>query len=184
MTKYDVNNEYFEWLCDLACRNRYSNQISYKKLLTYLHSTPFRYLIPRDENRAEDGLELRYRFVYENDYTDDVEMYIDGPCSILEMLVSLCLKCEEIMDDTQMGNRTRQWFWGMINNLGLGSMSDDNYDRRYVVNTVEQFLDRDYEPDGRGGLFTIRDCDCDLRDVEIWHQLCWYLDTITYDDIL
>ena len=179
MTKYDVNNEYFEWLCDLACRNRYSNQISYKKLLTCLHSTPFRYLIPMDENRAEDGLELRYRFVYENDYTDDVEMYIDGPCSVLEMMVSLSLKCEEIMDDAQIGDRTRQWFWGMIANLGLGSMTDDNYNRRYVINTVEQFLDREYEPDGVGGLFTIRNCDYDLRDVEIWHQLCWYLDTIT-----
>lgn len=179
MTRYDVNNEYFTWLCDLACRNRYSNQISYKKLLTYLHSTPFRWLIPMDENRADDGLELRYKFVYENDYTDDVELYIDGPCSVLEMMVSLCLKCEEIMDDAQIGDRTRQWFWGMIVNLGLGSMTDDNYDRRYVIDIVERFLDRDYEPDGVGGLFTIRDCDCDLRDVEIWHQLCWYLDTIT-----
>lgn len=178
MTRYDVKKEYFEWLCDLACKNKYSNHISYKKLLTYLHSKAFRYSIPRDENRAEDGLDLRHRFVYELGYDYEVEYYIDGPCSVLEMMTALALKCEEIMDDPRVGDRTRQWLWGMIVNLGLGSMNDDRFDKTYVDEVIECFLDRDYDPDGTGGLFTIRNCECDLRDMEIWHQLCWYLDSI------
>lgn len=178
MTQYDITNEYFEWLYDLACKGRYSRQISYRKLLMHLHSTEFRYLISRDENRAEDGVELRHMFVYENGYRDDVELYIDGPCSVLEMIVALSLKCEGIMDNAQIGDRTRQWFWGMVTNMGLGSMTDDNYNDIYVEDVVERFLDREYDSDGRGGLFTVRDCDDDLRDVEIWHQLCWYLESI------
>jgi hypothetical protein len=95
------------------------------------------------------------------------------------MMVALALACEEdIMDNTSYGNRTGQWFWGMIVNLGLGSMTDGRYDERRVDEIIDRFLDRDYEPNGEGGLFTIRHCDRDLRDVEIWHQLCWYLDSI------
>ena len=82
------------------------------------------------------------------------------------------------MDNPAVGDRTGQWFWGMITNLGLGSMTDYNYNRVYVEDVVARFIDNDYEPNGRGGLFTIKNCDCDLRDVEIWKQLCWYLDDL------
>jgi hypothetical protein len=96
------------------------------------------------------------------------------------MMVFLAIRCEEtIMDDPGIGDRTRQWFWNMVINLGLGSMTDDNYDKQLVTNVLERFLNREYEPDGTGGLFVVSDRDCDLRDVEIWHQLCWYLDSIT-----
>ena len=82
------------------------------------------------------------------------------------------------MDDPKIGNRTQQWFWTMITNLGLGDMYDSRFDRRYVKKVVDKFLNREYSPDGDGGLFRIRNCDEDLRTVEIWTQLCWYLDSI------
>lgn len=171
-----INNEYFTWLTSLVCKNRYSNNVSFKRLLSYLHDTEFRYLLELDGNRAEDGIDLRYRFSTESDL-EDVDLYLDGPCSVLEMMIALSIRCEEtITDDSDVGNRTKQWFWGMITNLGLGSMSDDRFDELYVRDTVERFLNREYEPDGNGGLFTIRNCEYDLRDVEIWYQLCWYLD--------
>lgn len=133
----------------------------------------------RDENRAEDGIALRRRFACFLGY-DDLSDYLDGPCSILEMMAALAIRCEEnIMDDTSFGDRTGQWFWGMISSLRLGAMDDDHFNKAYVRAVVERFLDRNYEPNGRGGLFTIRNCDYDLRDAEIWHQLCWYLDSIT-----
>jgi hypothetical protein len=102
---------------------------------------------------------------------------LDGPCSVLEMMIALAVRCEEhIMDDPNIGNRTGQWFWGMIVNLGLGAVTDERYDARLVDERIGRFLNRDYEPNGRGGLFTVRNCKYDLRDVEIWYQLCWYLD--------
>lgn len=183
MTLNDVNNEYFEWLFGLVCKQEYSSRISFRKLLMHLHNTEFRYLIPKDQNRAEDGKGLRYRFAITHYYDEPSELimdYLGGPCSVLEMMVALSIRCEEnIMDDPNIGNRTSQWFWGMVVNLGLGAMTDDRFNKRMVVDILETFLDRDYEPNGRGGLFTIRNCDRDLRDVEIWYQLCWYLDSIT-----
>lgn len=168
-----IDKEYFKWLSDLVCKKRYAKNISYKKLLMRLYDTEFRYTIRRDRNRAEDGKDLRYRFDH------DADLYLAGPCSVLEMMVALAVRCEEtIMDDPAIGDRTSQWFWGMVTNLGLGSMTDDRYDERYVDEVIERFLDRDYEPDGRGGLFRVRNCDRDLRQVEIWYQLCWYLNTI------
>ena len=82
------------------------------------------------------------------------------------------------MDDADYGNRTGQWFWSMIVNMGLGPMVDDEYDDEYVNVVLTRFLQRNYDPDGRGGLFRIRNCEYDLRREEIWRQLLWYLNTI------
>ena len=173
-----IINEYFEWLSDLVCGKRYSKKISYRKLLSYLHSITFNYSIPNDVNRAKDGIDLRYRFAMTHGYRD-IPVCLDGPCSMFEMMAALAIRCEEtIMDDPSIGDRTGQWFWGMIKNLGLWTMTDDNFDEEYVDHVIDRFLNRDYDPDGRGGLFRIKHCGRDLRKVEIWYQLCWYLDTI------
>jgi hypothetical protein len=95
------------------------------------------------------------------------------------MMIALAIRCEESMDNPAKGDRTSQWFWAMITNLGLGSMSDGNFNEHMVNDIITCLLDREYEPDGRGGLFTIRDCEKDLRDVEIFHQLCWYINSFS-----
>lgn len=175
----EIRNEYFEWIFRLVCGEERPISLSYRKLLMRLHSTEFTYSLRMDQNRSEDGLSLRYRFAYEHSDFKDAESYLDGPCSVLEMMVALAIRCEEnIMDDPTVGDRTAQWFWGMVTNLGLGAMTDVRFDRRYVDEVLVRFLNREYEPDGRGGLFRIRNCEEDLRSVEIWHQLCWYLDSI------
>lgn len=184
MTNRDIRNQYFNWLSDLVYESGYSKTLSYKKLLIHLHSTEFRSLLPMDENRAEAGKNLRWRFVLNTDYDpadyDRILGDLDEPCSVLELMVAIAIHMEEdIMDDPTVGDRTSQWFWGMVVNLGLGSMSDDRFDKRYFEDAMETFLNREYEPDGRGGLFTIRDCERDLRDVEIFHQVCWYINTFS-----
>lgn len=175
----DINNEYFEWMYYLVCGRRYAKQISYRKLLSYLHNTEFIFIIPKDENRARDGIDLRYRFALSNE-TEGLLNYLDGPCSILEMMIALSLRIEEdTMDDPAFGDRTGQWFWNMIGNLGLGKMTDDRFDKEYIKTVIDRFLCRDYEPDGRGGLFRLLHCNYDLRNIEIWQQMCWYLDEIS-----
>ena len=180
MTQSTIINAYFEWMCSLVCGKRFAHDISFRKLLRHLHDTEFIYIISRDANRAGDGMDLRYRFAYENQDLLDAERYLSGPCSVLEMMVALAIRCEEtIMDDPGVGNRTSQWFWNMITNLGLGAMDNDRYDGKYVADILNRFMNREYDYDGRGGLFTIRRCAYDLREVEIWYQMCWYLDSIT-----
>ena len=79
------------------------------------------------------------------------------------------------MYDIDIGDRTSVWFWNMIDNLGLSDMSDAHFNQPYVDDVIFRFLNRDYLPNGQGGLFTINNCSEDLRNVEIWYQLCWYL---------
>ena len=182
MNRNEIDNNYFEWICSLVSKQRLGKGISYNKLLRYLYDTEFIFIIKMDENRAEDGIGLRRRFDIDHGFESGyLSSYLGNkPCSILEMMVALALRCEEtIMLNGEYGDRTGQWFWGMIASLGLGSMTDDNYDEDYVEYSVNIFLNRRYRPDGRGGLFTIRGCNQDLRDVEIWIQLLWYLDSIS-----
>lgn len=182
MIEHEINEDYFEWLYEGMCGNRYSKNISYRKLLEHLHNTNFRYTISNDKNRASDGIDLRYSFALSQGCEDEPELitdYLKGPCSVFEMMVALAQRCESVMDDPKIGDRTGQWFWGMINNLGLGGMNDNRYDEQYVDDVINTFLDREYKSNGKGGLFTIRNCEYDLREVEIWYQLCWYLDTIS-----
>lgn len=175
-----LRNEYFEWLYELVCSDRFAKTISYRKLIMLLHDTEFTHIIPKDANRAEDGVDLRYRFTLARGYDINTDRYLDGPCTVLEMMVALAIRCEEtIMDNPNMGDRTGQWFWGMISNLGLGAMTDDRFNKKRATDIITRFLNREYEANGKGGLFTVRHSDRDLRDVEIWYQLCWYLDSIT-----
>lgn len=176
----DIRNDYFDWLYEKMTEGRVHEHVSYLKLFEYLHKTEFIFSIPNDVNRAKDGTELRYTYAMEKDedHVEDILYILDGPCSVLEMMVALAIRAETtIMDNTLYGDRTKQWFWSMMMNLGLSTMTDDVFDERFVQNRIDIFLNRQYSYDGRGGLFFIPNTDTDLRNVEIWFQLCWYLDS-------
>ncbi|CAK7007727.1 MAG: hypothetical protein EUB_01567 [Eubacterium sp.] len=181
MTKTMLTDEYFEWICDLIGIYHHQARHTYTKLLRHLQGIDFEYVIDMDGNRAEDGVDLRYRFGYEHSYEDAMiaALLDDRPCSVLEMMVSLAMRCEEhIMDDPEIGNRTGEWFWNMVSNLGLEQMDDYAYQSEYVDAVISKFLNREYDRDGHGGLFTVPNCKKDLRSVEIWYQMCWYLNAI------
>lgn len=173
-----VNEEYLEWLFQLIGARRFDHSVSYRKLLTHLHNIEFTWFIPHDDNRADDGISLRYKYGL---YVDNpsIANYLTGPCSVLEMMVALAVRWEEsTMDDDRLGDRTGQWFWSMIHSLGLSGMRGDNFNVEYVDDVIGRFLARDYAPDGRGGLFTIKNPPDDMRKVEIWCQFSWYLGSI------
>lgn len=183
MDKNNIINEYFEWITNIVCGKRFSGKMTYKKLLSCLHMITFRCEMRSDENRAEDGVDLRWRFAVDTgreNQNDWIRDCLEGPCSVLEMMVALAIRIEEtIMDNPALGDRTGQWFWGMITTMGLGAMNDNNFDKKSAGNIVNTFLDRQYGSDGDGGLFRIRGVDVDLTKVDIWTQLCWYLDSIS-----
>lgn len=172
-----INNEYFEWLCNMVDSKRFSNVMTYEKLLRHLHNIEFTWFVPHDDNRASDGIQLRRRYALDK-YDISLQGYLRGPCSVLEMMVALAVRCETIMDDDGIGDRTGQWFWTMIHNLGLTPMTDKEFDMHQVDEIVARLLNREYEPDGSGGLFTVRNCEYDMRKIEIWCQLSWFLGSI------
>ena len=173
MTTEFLERLYFDWMCDIV-----GNYHTYSRLLTRLHRIDFVYILPMDENRERDGIDLRYRFAYDENSVDD-DFLSERPCSVLEMMVALALRIEEdIAYDPDVGSRTHCWFWDMVHSLGLDGMDDYNYDEDYVDDVVDQFLYREYKRNGEGGLFTIENCPHDLRTVEIWYQMGWYLNDI------
>ena len=183
MTKESLTNEYFCWLCEFVVGEPYSKSSSYHKLLRYLFTVEFTYTIGMDGNRAEDGTDLRYRFADECDYAYPiVTAYLDDhPCTVLEMMIALSIRCEDhIMDDPDMGDRTGQWFWNMIVSLGLGPMTDPKFDEEKADRIMEIFLNREYARNGKGGLFTVSNTKTDMRSIEIWYQMCMYLED-SYD---
>lgn len=174
----ELEYEYYCFLKGLIGERRKSK---YEKLLQYLYSKEFTYLIDLDGNRYADGIELRYRFGYETGIPDArIASELDvTPCSVLEMMIALAARCEDdIMFEPDIGNRTRQWFFDMLNNMGLIIFDDIWFEKGRVEEIVERFLERRYEPDGRGGLFRIDRSGRDLRCVEIWVQAMWYLDEV------
>lgn len=178
-----IREDYFNWLVHIVSRDRhYVDEYGYEKLFKLLHDTEFTYIIPKDANRAGDGINMRWRYVLDKgleELDEEVEAKLSGPCSVLEMMVALALRCEEnIMMNADYGDRTSQWFWTMIVTLGLGSMNDAHFDMERATLILNRFLERDYAPNGTGGLFKIRGCKEDLRKIEIWIQLLWYLNTL------
>lgn len=176
----NLKTDYFEWMMRKVDAFR-RNRPSYYRLLEELNNTEFEFIIDMDANRVEDGIDLRYRFAYENDidYSFISELFYDDRCSILEMMVALAIDCEEhIMYDQEIGDRTPRWFWSMIDSLGLMDYDDAHYNERRVKEILSRFIKRKYKPNGEGGLFTLKHPKEDLRTVEIWYQLNWYLDEL------
>lgn len=181
MRRNEINRAYFEWMQDLVRDDRAEENGTYYELFRVLHDIDFTYTIPLDGDRASDGVNLRYRFAHDTDLDRRIAACeLDaGPCSVLEMMVALAARCEGgIMDDPELGDRTGHWFWTMIENLGLIDMTDDYFDEPHVRRVIRTFLNREYAPDGTGGLFRVYDSRQDMRTITIWYQMCAYLSSM------
>lgn len=173
MLREEIENEYFNWMCNIVDDGNVPGKRGYRKLLTALHAREFYFILPLDGDRACDGLYLRNRFAWNNDY-DELEirdLLSDIPCSVLEMMIALAIRIEE----EHMGVAI-DWFWLMVLNLGLKGQRDDVFDKMLVNGSIDILLERRYEPNGIGGLFIVANKPGeDLRKVTIWYQMQWYL---------
>lgn len=180
----DISEAYFEWLEDKI--NPFRDGKSYHKLLRKLFETIFVWdekRVPLDSNRAADGIDLRDRFARENDIPYDYIYALDGPCSVLEMMVGLALRCEEtIMVDPTIGDRTSEWFWVMVQNMGLYH-ADGPFDSLYADSRLSIMMGRLYDYDGSGGaMFVVNNPREDMRKTDIWYQMMWWLSEVYRDD--
>lgn len=173
-----IKNEYLEWLYDLVCDDTYSNHVLYHKLFNTLLNRKFIWFIPRDENRAIDGLELRDTF--QNLYPEIPCMPNASGCSVLEVLIALAKRCENsIASDDEFGDRTGQWFWEMIVNMGLGKYDDGQYDDEEVNYIIDLFLNRNYDDHSLiGCAFNVQYPKAPMNQTELWYQMCWHLSEV------
>lgn len=166
---------YYVFLVDRINCNKYRVE-RYTMLLKTLYDMEFYWVNAFDQNRALSGLNLRKD--YEDEFGGNPYEILDGQCSVLEMMVALSIDCEEkIMGDVRnpYENNTPRWFWSMIENVGLADASNINYDEEKVRIIFQRILNREYEWNGDGSLFPIIHPMEDMRNVEIWYQLNWWL---------
>lgn len=170
--KKPLDELYFEWLYGQVGEvDSRDPTTQYWKLLKILYEKEFVWIVANDDNRAEDGRELRI------DFERELGIKVTDPgwkrmsCSFLELLIGLARRLAFETD-----GQPAFWFWHLINNLGLSRFRDG---RRIPADKVDDILEtviwRNYEPDGRGGLFPLQHPTEDQRDVELWYQLCSYL---------
>lgn len=172
----DIYTDYEHWILSVA--NDLCGDRQHTKLFDFLQSITFLPSHINDENRAKDGVDFRLRFPEaKSDYTyRDVYLYLTGPCTFLEMLLALSFRCEEhIMGDPSEDDNTHQWFVDMLKSLHLYGTTDSHFNAEYVNGVIDIFNRREYQKNGDGGLFTISNPTLDMRSIEIWWQLNWYL---------
>lgn len=168
---------YFDWMHSIVTNDNQCNT-DYDNLLEYLFHKEFEYRHPMDANRLEDGINLRYRYGREHGYSqvEVANLLDDTPCTVLEMMVALAIRCEEsIMSDDELGDRTSKWFWDMIHSLGLENMHGGYFNENFCNLVIRKFINREYCYDGKGSLFTVKNPNKDMRSIDIWYQMCMYL---------
>ena len=168
-----MKNGYFNYLCRLVGGGN-----KYSKLLGKLYATEFYSLIPNDDNRGADGKQLRNNYI--NEEGPQALLLFDlNECTVFEMLIGLSFRLEFESMSSLWEKTPKEWFWILLDNLGLRDYDDVVYEQPGVENQVNEileiFLDRQYKRDGNGGLFPLKTPRKDQRRIEIWYQMSAYI---------
>lgn len=172
-----LDERYFVWLYSLVAPTDATDpEVTYWHLLKQLYEKQCVWFVFRDENRIEDGKQLRVDFLRaEGLHRSDVDPHwIEIGCSFLELMIALAERLRfEIDPDTN----TAYWFWEVLmTNIGLRDFNDAAiYEPCDVDEVLNRVLFRQYEPDGTGGFFPLSHPDEDQRGVELWFQLSAYV---------
>lgn len=165
MTKEE---QYFGWLkSQIAIDYGRETSKTCDGLFAWLHSKEFVWIIPNDDNRVEDGLDLRTEFLGGAHY----EILQNG-VSILEVLVSLSRR----LAFNAEGDPTK-WAWQLIVNLELHKFADPltNRDEDKIEETLERLIWRQFHPDGQGSFFPLKVAKEDQTKIELWYQMSAYI---------
>lgn len=173
----DYGISYFNHLCEEAGVETYVPGQTYRLVAHTLYNRDFYSAVPGDDNRIEDALALRQEF---RDIAGLPSSELDFPPSCLEVLLALAKRIEnDIMGDESEIDRTQEWFFMILTNLGLDKYWDEAYSfaADYEMKEIlEHFLDRKYGKDGKYCAFPCEIRSKKLEDVELWFQMQHYLD--------
>jgi hypothetical protein len=159
-----VDHDYFVWLVSQIAT---PPRKTYNELFSRMFDLEFVWTVPNDNNRLQDGLDLRSEFL------DGARgrLTLEG-CSILEVLVALSRRVAFIA-----GGDEAAWAWRLVKNLRLNKASDPLTPIRAqrVEQALEALVWRTYQPSGRGGFFPLNHAIEDQTKVEIWYQMQAYV---------
>ena len=173
MIEQPLDELYLTWLYNQvgSVKAKRSSR-TYWSLLRQLYTKEFVWFVPNDDNRAEDGKELRYEFINDEGLEDVDPEWVTLGCSMLELLIGLSRRLTFETD-----REPQYWFWEMLKNIGLESYNDKvhPYPHKEIDAILERVIWRTYDRDGHGGLFPLKRATKDQRKIELWYQLSAYL---------
>lgn len=160
-----VDWAYYNDLCALVSGEFGYSAGDYDRLLRCLYDLQF-YIIDdmMDDKWFEDIEELRIRL--NRDYGGENE----DDYNVFEALVAIALAMENrIMTNSELGDRTVLWFWSMLENLEV-VYTDYDFDEEYTEAIIERWLSRNYDRNGDGSPFPLKNSGEDLRNASIWRM--------------
>lgn len=174
MSRPPIDELYFVWLYgQIGLIEKTDPSETYWRIARQLHQKEFFWMIPNDDNRAEDGRELRHEFADSEGLQEVDQDWLDLSCSMLELLLALARHLS--FEDENEGDPA-QWFWELMENLDLEKYNDAaEMSEQEVDDILDTFLYRVYKRNGQGGLFPLKKASEDQREVELWYQMSSYL---------
>lgn len=172
-----LDERYFVWLYSLVADPTIEDQdLTYWALLRHLYERQFVWFVSRDDNRMEDGKQLRLEFLQsEGLRPSEVDHnWVDLGCSVLELMIALSGRLQfEVDPDSNLA----YWFWEVLMvNIGLRRYTDgEGFEPCDVDENIDRVIFRQYEPDGTGGFFPLQHPQQDQRGLELWHQMNAYV---------
>jgi hypothetical protein len=167
-----IDELYFTWLYGLVLDPRIKKTYrTYWRLFKLMYTKEFVWIVPNDDNRIEDGKDLRYEFVDHQKLMDVDIGWLNLGCSMLELLIGLSRR---LSFETE--GEPRLWFFKLLENADLTKFNDGYHFTDDMVNDrLDAIIWRTYGPTGEGGLFPLRNpCD-NQRYVELWYQMSAYI---------
>lgn len=154
--------------------------VVYEPLLRTMFDKDFIWIIPNDDNRVADGLELRSDFCYEL-YAENMDICINQfttPGSFLEVLIGLSRRLSFMADGSP-----EEWAWQLMTNLKLDNLSGplSQSKRKRAEEIMDACIWRTYEPTGVGGFFPLSHTKTDQRQIELWYQMADYIDELSME---
>ena len=180
----NLSELYLVWLINLINADNYKGK-SYIKLCSLLNKIPFKPVIKLDENRLSDVQSLlRETYIQSQSEwyrltNDDIMELPTWPVSFLELIISLAMRIDlDFMREINGIDNTRIYFWVLVRNLGILEFDDEHWGEDAIISIVNRLnivQNRTYDPNGNGGLFPLENAEMDQRNVQIWNQLCQFV---------
>ena len=145
----------------------------YRYLWDVLSDIEYVWIHPMDQNRAEDGLELRQDFEYETGEYLDKTSGLMPKCTFFEMLAALSIRCEnQLMRNVDAGDRTSKWFFEFLDNLGLTKYTVSKW-KGHSGEEIRDIVED--EMSGRCIMFPLQKHVINQRNEQLWKQMTAYI---------
>ena len=166
-----LKEAYFHWLVYQVGEHE-RMRYTYWDVLRLMHDKEFVWIVSNDDNRMVDAMDLRVEFIREHRTREQYTQDHFGFCTVLEVMIGISRRLSfAVNDDAEV------WAFVLLKNLGFKTAIDPLSHRksRQINNRLDNLVWRNYNPDGSGGFFPLRNPMDDQTRVEIWYQMAAYI---------